>query len=83
MRKKTQTNRIKNKGLSERQKGIRETEKGQKAAEGCGRCEHLHLMVGVEKARETVQRGPARLSGSRWVEKGGLGYAEEKPKKDE
>lgn len=39
-------------------------------------------MMGVEKARERVRRGPARFSGSWWEEKGGLGYAEEKLKKD-
>lgn len=83
MKKKTQADRIRDKGLSERQKGVRETEKGQKAAEGCGRCKHLHLVVGVEKARQRVRRGPTRFSGSQWEEKGGPGCAEEKLKKDE
>lgn len=40
-------------------------------------------MVGVEKAREWGRRGPAGFSGFQWEGKGGLGYAEEKLKKDE
>lgn len=66
--------RIRDKGLSERPK------RDKKLQSSCGRCEHL---LGVEKARERVRRGPARFSGSRWKEKGGPGYAEEKLKKDE
>lgn len=40
-------------------------------------------MVGVEKARQRVRRGPTRFSGSQWEEKGGPRCAEEKLKKDE
>lgn len=79
-REKIQADRVRDKGVSERQKGTGESEREQKAAEWRGRCWHLHVVVGAEKARQGAGGGPARFSVGG---EGGPGCAERKLKEDE
>lgn len=76
-RKKIQAGRIRDKGVSGRQKGTGEAEREQKAAEWGGRCWHLHVVVGAEKARERGRRGSCQVfSGRRRWSRVGGGKAE-------
>lgn len=80
MRKEIQADGIRDKGLLERQKGIRETEKEQKRQSGvadAGTC--MYGMVGVEKGRER-DGGPARSSVGG---ESGPGHVERKLRKGE
>lgn len=66
-----QAERTRDKGLSEKQTRIRETEQGTKALENCGRCESLHSGGGGRRLGRWQEGGPAwvlrpQLGGGGW-----------------